>query len=127
MADLRFFRTSDSSFIKLYVDIIVMAKQWIPCFIWDMLFQGRLTRALAEKVKEFLRSAQSNTWEAIETLLVCETIAAVADLKYGLSDLGLDEATVKELLSTLENHGKSVVESKAREEAARILIRMKDR
>ncbi|XP_037471132.1 protein ROOT HAIR DEFECTIVE 3-like, partial [Triticum dicoccoides] len=90
-------------------------------------FEGRVTRALAEPVKEILRSARSNTWEVIETLLVCETIAAVADLKYGLSDLGLDEATVKELLSRLENHGRSVVESQATKEAATVSIRMKDR
>ncbi|XP_044340864.1 protein ROOT HAIR DEFECTIVE 3-like isoform X2 [Triticum aestivum] len=92
-----------------------------------LLAEGRLTRALAEQVKEFLRSAQSNTWEAIETLLVCETIAAAADLKYDLLDWKVDEGTVKELLSTLENHGKSVVESKATEEAATVSIRMKDR
>ncbi|XP_037470914.1 protein ROOT HAIR DEFECTIVE 3-like, partial [Triticum dicoccoides] len=92
-----------------------------------MLFQGRLTRALAEPVKEFLRSARYNTWEVIKTLLVSETIAAAADLKNDLSDLELDDGTVKELLSRLRNHGRSLVESKAKEEAKTISIRMKDR
>ncbi|KAF6981579.1 hypothetical protein CFC21_000040 [Triticum aestivum] len=89
--------------------------------------QGRLTRALAEPVKEFLRSARYNTWEVIKTLLVSETIAAAADLKNDLSDLELDDGTVKELLSRLRNHGRSLVESKAKEEAKTISIRMKDR
>jgi hypothetical protein len=44
-----------------------------------------------------------------------------------MASFELDEVTQKELLSKLESHGKSVVESKAKEEAARVLIRMKDR
>lgn len=44
-----------------------------------------------------------------------------------MSAFELDEATEKELLVKLEKHGRSVVESKAKEEAGRVLIRMKDR
>ncbi|XP_037431963.1 protein ROOT HAIR DEFECTIVE 3-like [Triticum dicoccoides] len=89
--------------------------------------EGKLTRTLGEPVKEFLRSARDNTWATIKMLLVTETIAAASYLQYGLLDLVLDEGAVKELLSRLKNHGRNVVESKAKEEAATISMRMKDR
>ncbi|XP_037429923.1 protein ROOT HAIR DEFECTIVE 3-like [Triticum dicoccoides] len=89
--------------------------------------QGRLTRALAEPVDEFLRSARDNTWEAIKTLLVSETIFAAGDLKCALLHFEPNEGTMKELLSRLENHGRSIIKSKAKEEAATVSIRMKDR
>uniref|UniRef100_M8C5I1 Protein ROOT HAIR DEFECTIVE 3 homolog n=1 Tax=Aegilops tauschii TaxID=37682 RepID=M8C5I1_AEGTA len=90
-------------------------------------YEGKLTKALAEPVEALLDSASEDTWPAIRKLLQRETTAAVSGLESAISTFELDEATEKELLLRLENHGRSVVESKAREEAARILIRMKDR
>ncbi|XP_037473912.1 protein ROOT HAIR DEFECTIVE 3-like [Triticum dicoccoides] len=90
-------------------------------------YEGRLTRALAEPVKEFLLSAPYNTWAVIKMLLASETKVAVANLKLALLDLEAHEDTVKERLSKLENHGRSVVESKSKEEAATISVRMIDR
>ncbi|XP_044348906.1 protein ROOT HAIR DEFECTIVE 3 isoform X1 [Triticum aestivum] len=90
-------------------------------------YEGKLTKALAEPVEALLDSASEDTWPAIRKLLQRETKAAVSGLESAISTFELDEATEKELLLRLENHGRSVVESKAREEAARILIRMKDR
>ena len=92
-----------------------------------MLFQAQLTKALAEPVEALLDSASEDTWPAIRKLLQRETKAAVSGLESALSAFELDEATEKELLAKLENHGRSVVESKAKEEAGRVLIRMKDR
>uniref|UniRef100_A0ACD5VXX5 Uncharacterized protein n=1 Tax=Avena sativa TaxID=4498 RepID=A0ACD5VXX5_AVESA len=90
-------------------------------------YEGKLTKALAEPVEALLDSASEDTWPAIRKLLQRETQAAVSGLESAISTFELDEATEKELLSRLENHGKGVVESKAKEEAARVLIRMKDR
>ncbi|KAK8462181.1 hypothetical protein SEVIR_1G166100v4 [Setaria viridis] len=92
-----------------------------------MLFQAQLTKALAEPVEALLDSASEDTWPAIRKLLQRETKAAISGLESTLSAFELDEATEKELLTKLENHGRSVVESKAKEEAGRVLIRMKDR
>jgi hypothetical protein len=92
-----------------------------------MLFQAQLTKALAEPVEALLDSACEDTWPAIRKLLQRETKAAISGLESALSAFELDEATEKELLVKLENHGRSVVESKAKEEAGRVLIRMKDR
>jgi protein SEY1 len=92
-----------------------------------MLFQAQLTKALAEPVEALLDSATEDTWLAIRKLLQRETKAAISGLESALAAFELDEATDKELLQKLENHGRSVVESKAKEEAGRVLIRMKDR
>ena len=92
-----------------------------------MLFQAQLTKALAEPVEALLDSASEDTWPAIRKLLQRETKAAVSGLESALSAFELDEASEKDLLAKLENHGRSVVESKAKEEAGRVLIRMKDR
>ncbi|CAM0881450.1 unnamed protein product [Alopecurus aequalis] len=90
-------------------------------------YEGKLTKALAEPVEALLDSASEETWPAIRKLLQREAKAAVSGLESAISTFELDEATEKELLLRLENHGRGVVESKAKEEAARVLIRMKDR
>nr|CAB3446626.1 unnamed protein product [Digitaria exilis] len=91
------------------------------------LLQAQLTKALAEPVEALLDSASEDTWPAIRKLLQRETKSAISGLESALSAFELDEATEKELLAKLEKHGRSVVESKAKEEAGRVLIRMKDR
>ncbi|CAN6230838.1 unnamed protein product [Urochloa humidicola] len=90
-------------------------------------YEAQLTKALAEPVEALLDSASEDTWPAIRKLLERETKAAVTGLESAVTSFELDEATEKELLMKLEKHGKSVVESKAKEEAGRVLIRMKDR
>ncbi|TVU30023.1 hypothetical protein EJB05_21625 [Eragrostis curvula] len=89
-------------------------------------YEAQLTKALAEPVEALLDSASEDTWPAIRKLLQRETKAAISGLESSLAAFELDEATEKELLGKLENHGRSVVESKAKEEAGRVLIRMKD-
>ncbi|GJN13225.1 hypothetical protein PR202_ga31572 [Eleusine coracana subsp. coracana] len=90
-------------------------------------YEAQLTKALAEPVEALLDSASEDTWPAIRKLLQRETKAAMSGLESALAAFELDEATEKELLQKLENHGRGVVESKAKEEAGRVLIRMKDR
>ncbi|WVZ75335.1 hypothetical protein U9M48_023401 [Paspalum notatum var. saurae] len=92
-----------------------------------MMFQAQLTKALAEPVEALLDSASEDTWPAIRKLLERETKAAISGLESAISAFELDEATEKELLLKLENHGRSIVESKTKEEAGRVLIQMKDR
>ncbi|XP_057459135.1 protein ROOT HAIR DEFECTIVE 3 homolog 2-like [Lotus japonicus] len=41
--------------------------------------------------------------------------------------LDLDEETIERMQQSLRDHGRKVVENKAREEAGKIIIRMKDR
>ncbi|RZR73538.1 hypothetical protein BHM03_00025382 [Ensete ventricosum] len=91
------------------------------------LYEGRLTKALSEPVEALLDAASDDTWPAIRELLRRETKYAISGFSSALSAFNLDEADVDKMLIKLEEYARSVVESKAREEAGRVLIRMKDR
>ncbi|CAL9084421.1 unnamed protein product [Musa textilis] len=91
------------------------------------LFEGQLNKALAEPVEALLDAASDNTWPAIRELLQRETESAISGFASALSTFALDQATVDKMLVKLKEYSKNVVESKAREEAGRVLIRMKDR
>ncbi|KAK7859232.1 protein root hair defective 3 like protein 1 [Quercus suber] len=56
-----------------------------------------------------------------------ETEAAVSGLSDALSGFDLDEQTKDKMLSSTKDYARGVVEAKAREEAGRVLTRMKDR
>lgn len=89
--------------------------------------QGRLSKALAEPVEALLDSASNDTWPAIRKLLRRESEFALAEFSSSLSNFDLDRETEEKLLTAMEDYARNIVESKAKEEAARILIRMKDR
>ncbi|XP_072995520.1 protein ROOT HAIR DEFECTIVE 3-like [Typha latifolia] len=90
-------------------------------------YEGQLNKALAEPVEALLDTAGDDTWPAIRKLLQRETRVSVSGLASALVAFELDQATVDKMLAKLEEYAKSVVESKAKEEAGRVLIRMKDR
>ncbi|CAD5183253.1 unnamed protein product [Musa acuminata subsp. malaccensis] len=91
------------------------------------LYEGQLAKALSEPVEALLDAASDDTWPAIRELLRRETKSAISGFSSALSSFNLDEADVDKMLIKLEEYARSVVESKAREEAGRVLIRMKDR
>lgn len=82
---------------------------------------------MSEPVEALLDAASDNTWPAIRNLLRRETELAVSGLSKDISGFEIDEKTMDEMLSSLENYARNVVEAKAKEEAGRVLIRMKDR
>ncbi|CAL9203938.1 unnamed protein product [Musa hybrid cultivar] len=91
------------------------------------LYEGQLNRALSEPVEALLDAASDDTWPAIRELLQRETKSAISGFSSALLAFDLDQATVDKMILQLEEYAKSVVESKAKEEAGRVLIRMKDR
>lgn len=93
---------------------------------WDHL-QAKLNEALSGPVEALLDGANSETWSAIRKLLRRETESAVTGFSDALSSFDLDEQSKEKTLTSLENYAKSMVEAKAKEEAGRVLIRMKDR
>ncbi|KAJ3701927.1 hypothetical protein LUZ61_005632 [Rhynchospora tenuis] len=90
-------------------------------------YEKQLDKALKEPVEALFETAGDDTWPAIRKLLNKETKVAVSGLESDLAGFELDQAMVDELLSKVEKYARSVVENKAREEASRVLIRMKDR
>uniref|UniRef100_A0A7N0ZXB6 Protein ROOT HAIR DEFECTIVE 3 homolog n=1 Tax=Kalanchoe fedtschenkoi TaxID=63787 RepID=A0A7N0ZXB6_KALFE len=91
-------------------------------------FERKLTEALSGPVEALLDEAGDHTWQAVRKLYSLETESAMSGLADALTGLDMDEKTVEEMLAGLKDFARrGVIESKAREEAGRVLIRMKDR
>lgn len=89
--------------------------------------QKKLNDALAAPVEALLDGASDDTWPAIRQLLRRETEAAISGFSSALSGFEIDDETENKMLTRLEDYARGVVEAKAKEEAGRVLIRMKDR
>lgn len=92
-----------------------------------LISQKKLNDGLSAPVEALLDEANDETWPAIRKLLRRETETAVSELTTALSGFELEEAAKEEMLSKLKDYARGVVEAKAKEEAGRVLIRMKDR
>lgn len=92
-----------------------------------MCLQTKLDEALSAPVEALLDGASNDTWPAIRKLLQREKEKAVSGFSDALSGFEMDNATKDKMLSKLESHARGIVEAKAKEEAGRVLIRMKDR
>ncbi|XWS18861.1 hypothetical protein CRYUN_Cryun32bG0081400 [Craigia yunnanensis] len=90
-------------------------------------YEVKLNEALSGPVEALLDGATNETWPSIRNLLRRETESAVSGLSSALSGFDMDEQTKDKMLTSLEDYARGVVETKAREEAGRVLIRMKDR
>ncbi|XP_074288996.1 protein ROOT HAIR DEFECTIVE 3-like isoform X2 [Silene latifolia] len=90
-------------------------------------FEAKLNDALSAPVEALLDTANIETWPSIRKLLRHETQSAVSGLASKLSSFDLDEQTRDKMLAKLGDHARGVVEAKAKEEAGKVLIRMKDR
>ncbi|XP_021294004.1 protein ROOT HAIR DEFECTIVE 3-like [Herrania umbratica] len=90
-------------------------------------YEAKLNEALSGPVEALLDGASNETWPAIRKLLQRETESAISGLSSALSGFDMDEQTKDKMLTSLEDYARGVVEAKAREEAGRVLIRMKDR
>ncbi|CAL5375945.1 unnamed protein product [Camellia sinensis] len=91
------------------------------------LYETKLNVALSGPVEALLDGAGDDTWPAIRKLLRRETESAVSGFSVALSAFDMDEQTKDRMLTSLEDYARGVVESKTKEEAGRVLIRMKDR
>ncbi|XP_021890234.1 protein ROOT HAIR DEFECTIVE 3-like [Carica papaya] len=90
-------------------------------------YESTLNESLSGPVEALLDGANNETWAAIRRLLERETELAVSGLANSLTGFDMDEETRNNMLKSLEDYARSLVETKAKEEAARVLIRMKDR
>ncbi|KAG4182973.1 hypothetical protein ERO13_A09G080300v2 [Gossypium hirsutum] len=90
-------------------------------------YEAKLNEALSGPVEALLDGANKETWPLIRKLLQRETESILSGLSTVLSGFDMDEQTQKKTLTSLANHARGVVEGKAKEEAGRVLIRMKDR
>ncbi|OIT20038.1 protein root hair defective 3 [Nicotiana attenuata] len=91
------------------------------------LYENKLNDALAGPVEGLLDGAADDTWPAIRKLLQCETHTGLSGFSTALSGFEMDEQTRENMVLRLKDYARGVVEAKAKEEAGRVLIRMKDR
>ncbi|KAL0908042.1 hypothetical protein M5K25_022507 [Dendrobium thyrsiflorum] len=91
------------------------------------LYEDKLNNALSEPVKYLLDDASDKTWPTIRRLLQLERMTTLVDFASMLSSFGIDQAIVETLVEKLEKYAINIVESKAKEEARRVLMNMKDR
>jgi len=82
---------------------------------------------LSGPVEALLDGANSDTWPSVRSLLKREIQSAVLGFSAALNGFDMDEETRQSMILSLEDYARGVVEGKAREEAGRVLIRMKDR
>ncbi|XP_057455236.1 protein ROOT HAIR DEFECTIVE 3-like [Lotus japonicus] len=90
-------------------------------------YEAKLKEALSGSVEALLDGANSETWPSIRSILRREIESAVSGFSAALTGFDMDEETRQKLILSLEDYARGVVEGKAREEAGRVLIRMKDR
>ncbi|KAM3289906.1 protein ROOT HAIR DEFECTIVE 3 isoform X2 [Capsicum chacoense] len=91
------------------------------------LYETKLNDALAGPVEGLLDGAGDDTWPAMRKLLQRETDAALSGFSDALSGFEMDAQTRDSMLLRLKDYARGVVEAKTKEEAGRVLIRMKDR
>ncbi|XP_059445431.1 protein ROOT HAIR DEFECTIVE 3 homolog 2 isoform X2 [Corylus avellana] len=91
------------------------------------IYEKQLNLALMEPVESLLEAGQKDTWASIRKLLKRETEVAVAKFSTTIAGFELDQATVDKMVQNLRDYARNLVEKKAREEAGKVLIHMKDR
>jgi hypothetical protein len=90
-------------------------------------FEKQLAKALAEPVESLFEAGGKDTWLLIRKLLKRETEAAVSEFSDRIAGFELEEETIEQMQQSLRDYARKLVENKAREEAGKVLIRMKDR
>lgn len=93
----------------------------------SIFVQSKLKESLYGPVEALLEGAADDTWPAIRKLLRNETKTAVYEFSDALSSFEMDEDAKKNQLSNLENYATELVEGKTKEEAGKVLHRMKER
>ncbi|KAI3759756.1 hypothetical protein L6452_07796 [Arctium lappa] len=91
------------------------------------LYESKLKNALYGSVEALLEGGSDDTWPAIRKLLHHETETAISEFSVALSGFEMDEEAEEDMISKLRNYARGVVEAKTREEAGRVLYRMKER
>ncbi|OVA12385.1 RHD3/Sey1 [Macleaya cordata] len=90
-------------------------------------YEKQLIKALAEPVEYLFEAAGGDTWALIRKLIQRETETALSGFSTALTGFELDQGTFDKMVQNLRDFARSVVEKKAREEAGKVLIHMKDR
>ncbi|KAL5206171.1 hypothetical protein ABZP36_034380 [Zizania latifolia] len=89
--------------------------------------KDKLRKALAEPVESLFDAAGHSTWASIRNLFKRETEAILPEFRKTLSGFEMESASSEGTVSNLRDYARSIVENKAKEEAGKVLIHMKER
>ncbi|KAJ9168585.1 hypothetical protein P3X46_020087 [Hevea brasiliensis] len=114
---------------KLRRDIETHASSVCNLKLSEMIkkYEKQLADALTEPVESLFEAGGRDTWVSIRGLLKRETEVAVSGLLADFASFELDRSTIDTMVQNMRDYARNVVERKAREEAGKVLIRMKDR
>ncbi|KAF3796049.1 ROOT HAIR DEFECTIVE 3 protein [Nymphaea thermarum] len=87
----------------------------------------KLAEALDEPIDSLFDAANEKTWASITNLLKRVTESAVCDLSSDLAGFELDSVIFDKIKQNFFYNGRNMVETKTKEEAGTVLVRMKDR
>ncbi|KAL6282849.1 hypothetical protein ACE6H2_013778 [Prunus campanulata] len=90
-------------------------------------YEKQLSASLTGPVEALLETGGKDTWTSTRKLLNHETEVAVSEFSAAVAGFELDKDTSTKMMQNLRDYARNVVEKKAREEAANIMIHMKDR
>ncbi|XP_020274444.1 protein ROOT HAIR DEFECTIVE 3 homolog 2-like isoform X2 [Asparagus officinalis] len=90
-------------------------------------YENKLTEALAAPVESLFDTGGKDTWASIRKLYKRETENAISWLSTSLRGFELDRVTLDSMVTDLRNYARGIVGKKAKEEAGKVLMRMKDR
>ncbi|CAL8149046.1 unnamed protein product [Prunus armeniaca] len=87
--------------------------------------EKQLSASLTGPVEALLETGGKDTWTSTRKLLNHETEVAVSEFSAAVAGFELDKDTSTKMMQNLRDYARNVVEKKAREEAANIVIHMK--
>ncbi|XP_022994736.1 protein ROOT HAIR DEFECTIVE 3 homolog 2-like isoform X1 [Cucurbita maxima] len=90
-------------------------------------YEKRLAEALTSPVRSLLEASGKDTWASIRKILQHETETTISKFLVDIASFDLDQEKVESMVLNLRNHARNVVENRAREEAGKALMHMKDR
>ncbi|KAL0442358.1 UNVERIFIED_CONTAM: protein ROOT HAIR defective [Sesamum latifolium] len=129
------FGKSISSILKTYLSEYDMESAYFEedvrnakrQYLESKALQKRLSGALSEPLESLFEAGGPDTWVSVRSLLKRESDAAASDFFSAVAGFELDQETVDKMLHDLNEYARKLVERKSREEAGKVLIRMKDR
>uniref|UniRef100_A0A0E0FDX9 Protein ROOT HAIR DEFECTIVE 3 homolog n=1 Tax=Oryza meridionalis TaxID=40149 RepID=A0A0E0FDX9_9ORYZ len=86
----------------------------------------KLRKALVEPVESLFDAAGPSTWASIRNLFKRETEAILPEFQKNLSGFEMESATSEGMVSKLRDYARSIIENKAKEEAGKVLMHMKE-
>ncbi|PON67730.1 RHD3/Sey [Parasponia andersonii] len=90
-------------------------------------YEKQLSAALSEPIESLFEAGVKDFWPSIRKLIKRETEVAASEFSSSVTGFELDQESIKTMRQNLRDYARNVVEKKAREEAGKVLIRMKDR